>query len=85
MAKGMVTAKEVIAGLDKGRGCLANAHEDEPVFVLRAKDVCFQGAVSRWLEIARRHGVNHDKIEGVERILQSAQVWQSKNETKIPD
>jgi hypothetical protein len=85
VAKNLVTAKEVISALDDGRGCLANAHEDEPVFVIRAKDVCFQAAISRWLEVAQRHGVDGEKIAGAERILQRAQVWQSKNGTKIPD
>jgi hypothetical protein len=44
----MITAKEVREAAARGEGCLGKAHDDEPVFVLRAQDCHAADLVEKW-------------------------------------
>ena len=38
--------------------------EDEPLFILRGRDVCAPSAISAWVHAAKVSGVNHEKLDG---------------------
>lgn len=44
----MITAKELREATLRGEGPLAKAHDDEPVFLLRAQDNLAAGLVEKW-------------------------------------
>lgn len=79
------TAGEVIDEANRGLGCLGRAHADEPVFVIRAKDVIFTRAVRYWLEEARAEGASDAKIAGAQAVLADGVEWRAANGTKVPD
>lgn len=43
-----ITAKELREATLRGEGPLAKAHDDEPVFLLRAQDCLASGLVEKW-------------------------------------
>jgi hypothetical protein len=61
--------------------------DDEPVFILRAKDELAPYVLGEWITNALEHGVNADKVEGAERHLEEFQAFQKANpdRVKLPD
>lgn len=59
--------------------------EDEPVFILRAKDVLAPDLLDEWAR--RLRGVNGDErtAERVERWAHVMRAWQDRNGAKVPD
>lgn len=47
----MIKAKELEQAI-RGEGCLGKAADDEPVFILRAKDQLASVVVRRWADLA---------------------------------
>jgi hypothetical protein len=66
--------------------CLKKAADDEPIFVLRAKDKCAPGAVIDWINRATEAGcVNEEKIAEAYALVNAMKEWQRNNGCKVPD
>lgn len=59
--------------------------DDEPVFILRAKDVNAPQVVRYWAARAEGSGADRDMIMAVERHADRMEEWQEKNGSKVPD
>ena len=57
--------------------------EDEPVFLLRARDPFATKAISRWIDAAEGH-VPADRLDLVEQHMLRFEKWQRYNHMKIP-
>lgn len=58
---------------------------DEPVFLLRAQDVCAAGVVRYWADIAEINGAKPDIIEAVRMQAEFMEIWQKEVGSKTPD
>ncbi len=56
--------------------------EDEPVFVIRAQDVCAYSTVKHWIKMARLNGVDDAMIKEAELHADRIARWPIK---KVPD
>jgi hypothetical protein len=61
--------------------------EDEPVFVIRGKDVLGPTMILHWINSAKQLGVNQDKIERAYEHVNDMLNFQKENSSrvKIPD
>lgn len=59
--------------------------EDEPVLLIRAKDICGPEAAEAYADIAERNGAASAFVETVRKGAEMMREWQSVNATKIPD
>lgn len=66
-------------------GCLSRVAEDEPVFVLRAKDMVAPATVMRWAALAETAGVSREKVVEARDLAMQMVLWQEKNGSKVPD
>lgn len=79
----MATAKEERAKAAVGQGCLGKAHNDEPVFVLRAQDALAADLVELWAMRAKATGVTPwDKVREAYDLAEEMRRWHTR---KIPD
>lgn len=58
---------------------------DEPVMLIRARDVGVLPALDAWLEAVKEHEVADDLIAAVERHRQRIVGWQTEYGLKVPD
>jgi hypothetical protein len=80
------TAKEERAAAVNGEGCLGKAADDEPVFVLRAKDALAADLIELWADWAHRAGASAEKTASAVQIAEAMRNWQRANGGhKIPD
>lgn len=65
----------------------ARIPDDVPVFTLVGYDLLAPEVVNDWLESARRHGVNAEKVEKAKAHLDAMLEYQKANpdKCKIPD
>lgn len=77
-----------------GRGCLGKAADDEPVFVLRAKDRFAPQLVEEWaskVETATHNTISDEadrsrlKIKEARALAHTMRAWQAMNTSKTPD
>lgn len=54
---------------------ISQARPDEPVFVLRARDMVATATIEWWLWCARNRGVPAEKLERAERQRRAADLW----------
>lgn len=66
-------------------GVLSRVAEDEPVFVLRAKDALAVGAIEVWISLAEEAAVSPSKIAEADELCGLMEEWQHRNGSKIPD
>jgi len=66
-------------------GCLAKAAGDEPLFILRAKDMLAPGVVRVWVHYARASGVPEEKLNEALELAERMERWQAKHGKKVPD
>ena len=61
--------------------------EDEPIFILAARDITAPGHVQAWIDKARALGVNDNKVAHAVMHLKWMQDWQARNPqlVKTPD
>lgn len=77
----MATKREALK-----KGCLVNAADDEPVFIIRAQDMVGPAAVRAWAEYARRAGTPEAKCKGAEQVAKDMELWRQKHGGgKVPD
>lgn len=71
----MSTRAENIAQPDS---CLNKAEDDEPVFILRAKDLLATRAIGAWITAAHQNGMHVDKIESAHAVIDAMHAWRRK-------
>jgi hypothetical protein len=59
--------------------------DDEPVFLLRAKDVCAPLTIEKWCEFAADYGVSKDMIDAAYEHAQKMRSWQREHGSQVPD
>lgn len=64
-----------------------NIPDDEPVFIVRGKDLLAADIVSTWMMAAARVGVSTTKLQAVEQVYRDIQDFQRchADRCKIPD
>lgn len=80
-----MTKLETMRAAARGQGCLGRADDDEPVFVLRAKDALAADILWEWIHQARVNSVNSDKIDAAQDDLEAFRQWRKQHGTKLPD
>jgi hypothetical protein len=58
---------------------------NEPVFILRAKDVLAPGAIEYWASTLCARGGSVEKCNGAMAIAAAMRAWQAQNGSKLPD
>lgn len=59
--------------------------DDEPIFILRARDALATSTIGQWLELAYRMNVPLAKREKAQLHLEAFYNWRENNQTKLPD
>ena len=59
--------------------------DDEPVFLMRAKDDCMVYALEAWIHAAKMRNAKQDIVQSAENHLKLVRQWQQENGTKTPD
>jgi hypothetical protein len=74
-----------LAALARGEGCLGEAADDEPLFVLRADDPCAPSVVRVWCDLAQRLALHEpDKIAEARRLAAQMEDWQRRARSPRP-
>lgn len=59
--------------------------EDEPVFLIRAKDMLAVEALWAYRGLSRAGGCNSEHLSALEHTIATFEEWQVSNPTKLPD
>lgn len=81
----MATKKEELEKALRGEGCLGKSADDEPVFVLCARDLLAADLVLEWALRARARGVRSEKVSEAMRLASSMVDWGREHGTRAPD
>lgn len=65
--------------------CLQNAADDEPIFVLRAKDKLAPLVVRTWVHLATAEGTPHGKVAEALECAAQMEAWGRVHGSKVPD
>lgn len=65
--------------------CLQKAADDEPIFVLRAKDKHAPHVVRLWASLARETGCPGEKLREAQELAQKMEAWAGQHGSKFPD
>lgn len=66
--------------------CLLKAGDDEPIFVLRAKDSLAPEIVREWVKLAKLCGKTPpEKLAEAEELAVKMEKWGEQNESRLPD
>ena len=66
--------------IENPESCLNRAEDDEPLFVIRAKDKVSASAVRTWAEWAQMTGVHEpEKIQEARDIAEDMENWRREN------
>lgn len=65
--------------------CLQKAAEDEPIFVLRAKDTLAPGLVEEWADRAAAQGAPDGKVAEARMQADQMRAWQQIHGSHVPD
>lgn len=81
-----VTKKETLDAAVIGGGCLGRSQDDEPVFVLCARDKTAPQSVRLWALHLQTHYGESEKVRSALALADQMEAWQKKHETaKVPD
>lgn len=81
-----MTKTEELAAANRGEGCLGRSQDDEPVFVLVARDKYASQMVRRWaLTVETDHGESAKTLEAYE-LADRMEAWrEAHGGGKVPD
>ena len=79
----MSTKSETLDDAWKGEGCLGRSADDEPVFVVCARDVQGGAMVRLWASGAIGQRVNPDKIAAALRVGEAMDAWHVEHVTHV--
>lgn len=81
-----MTKAETIKELAEGTGCLGRSQEDEPVFILCARDKAAASTVVVWAQEASRLGASEQKIGEALSVAEAMDRWRiAHGGGKLPD
>lgn len=82
----MATKKDELAAAAVGLGPLGRSQDDEPIFVLCARDRAAAAAVLMWAELATEQGASGEKVESAKLLAIQMMEWrQAHGGGKVPD
>lgn len=81
----MATKAECLADAASGQGCLGRSKDDEPVFVLVARDSTAPHAVREWAMTVAQHFGPCEKTVEAFRVAAAMDAWQAAHGSKRPD
>lgn len=64
---------------------LDKAGDQEPIFVLRAQDICAPHAIRCWADYLQSIGGSPEKVAHARRCADAMETWGRANVRKIPD
>jgi hypothetical protein len=65
--------------------CLEKSADDEPIFVLAARDSLAVDTVVAWINLAQKRKVSQAKIADAVTVLSAMMVWQQQHPPRLPD
>jgi len=81
-----VTKAELLAATARGEGCLGRSKDDEPVFVLCARDITAASTVRTWAQtLVLCKDVPTAKIADAYALATQMEAWRAANGGKVPD
>lgn len=82
-----MTKAEVLTENAQGRGCLGRSADDEPLFVLCARDLTSDTAVRYWINLAAHAGASDAKLNDARRVADAMRDWRERQADggKVPD
>jgi hypothetical protein len=81
----LATKKEELEKALRGEGCLGKSADDEPVFILCARDELAAGLILEWAILARARGARAEKVAEAEDLARSMIDWGRDHGTRTPD
>lgn len=78
----MGTKREELEKMARGEGCLGKAADDEPIFILRARDMHAADLVHKWAIFARTTDCPNDKVLEAIALSEAMERWPNR---KYPD
>lgn len=78
----MIHARSDYQHIQDNTGKIAN---DEPVFLLRAKDALAPDTMRAWVEMLEEYGGDETAIKAIRKHIALMEEWQDKNGCKYPD
>lgn len=73
-------------GFKNSDSCLQKVADDEPIFVLRAKDSLAPEIVREWVKLARLCGKTPpEKLAEAEELAVKMEKWGEQHESRLPD
>lgn len=83
----MPASARTLQGTPPGCARKGEAAVDEPVFILRARDILAPRVVVRWAHLAEQAGVPPGKVDGALRLAKEMADWQARypHRIKLPD
>ena len=81
-----MTKKETLEAALRGEGCLGRSQDDEPVFVLCARDALATSTIQDWVRRATTAHVNERKITDALVLGNEMDAWRrAHGGGKVPD
>ena len=65
--------------------CLESAGDDEPIFVIRARDDIGPSVMRFWADELEANGGSPEKAEQACDLAKQMEAWQKRNGSKLPD
>lgn len=81
----IITRRNVIDALAEGQGVLGKAHDNEPVFILRARDPSARTVVQYWISRAKMLGTDPAKLAEAKAIEDAIEEWNARYGSRVPD
>jgi hypothetical protein len=81
-----VNKRELLSRWVSEQGPLWNSKEDEPVFIIVARDKASTAALQAWADKAREIGASAEKVDSALEVANAMDVWRAANGGgKVPD
>lgn len=81
-----MTKEKELAAAARGEGCLGRSQDDEPLFILCARDVLAVDVVDDWIKRAEHAGVPDAKLNDARRLKMAMREWrETHGGGKVPD
>lgn len=81
-----MTKADELAANARGEGCLGKSKDDEPLFILCARDITASATVRKWAEtLALRSDAPKAKIAEAYELADRMDAWRRDNGGKVPD
>lgn len=79
------SGREVVMATKHTDSCLQKTADDEPIFVLRARDSLAPEIVEAWADAAEKAGTPAKKVEEARMQALMMRAWQMSHGSRVPD